>query len=131
MSTVLAERLGVRLTQDGTEGRVYGGDPNLIHVPDGKRADLGKALATDLDHLMRVGARGRTLHQASTQPLCPGCYMIVGFDMLVTLADRNGQSRTELANSMIRAFEHLRDNPEGPGLVEEIAVVLDPEEESV
>lgn len=126
--TAQAGSLGVRLTRNGTEGRVYGGDPGLIHVPDGKRADLGKALATDLDRLMRVGAQGRTLHEASTQPLCPGCYMVVGFDMLVTLADRNGQSRVELANSMIRAFEKLRDDPHGEGLIEEIIVELDPEE---
>ena len=49
------------------------------------------------------------------------------FDMLLTLADENGQSRTELARCMINAFTKLLNNPDG-GLTEEIDVLLDPED---
>ncbi|MGN6819230.1 MAG: hypothetical protein ACTHJR_11240 [Sphingomonas sp.] len=107
----------------GTEGRVYGGDPNLIHVPDGTRAELGKAMAKKLDMAMREGAENRTVGQRLYQALCPGCYMVVGFDMLVTLANQNGQSLNQLADSMIGAFEQLKVNPE---LIEEIFIKLDP-----
>lgn len=113
------------LDRGGTDGRVYGGVPSLIHIPDGHRGDLGAALATDLDRMMRVGAVNRTQHERAAQRLCPGCYMIVGFNMLIALADRNGQPRRELARSMIRAFEKLEANPEA-GMTEEIDVILDP-----
>jgi hypothetical protein len=111
---------------NGTEGRVYGGDPNLIHIDDGKRADMGLRLASILDGKMREEYSGeRTLGQRVMQSLCPGCYMIAAFDMLLTLADSNGQSRTELARSMRNAFQNLLNNPE-QGLTEEIEVLLDP-----
>ena len=32
-------------TKNGTKGRVYGGDCNLIHVADGKRAAAGHLMA--------------------------------------------------------------------------------------
>lgn len=108
-----------------TETRVYGGDPNLIHVPDGTRAELGRAAALWLERAMRMGAENRTLSERAMQRLCAGCFMVVGFDMLVTLADDNGQSRTELARCMMNAFQKLLDNPEN-GMTEEITVLLDP-----
>jgi hypothetical protein len=114
------------ISRNGTDGRVYGGDPNLIHVPDGKRADLGAALATDLDRLMRVGAQNRTLHEQATQRLCPGCYMVVAYDMLVTLALRNGQPLPELARAMRDAFDRLLQDSSDP-LMEEILILMDPE----
>lgn len=113
----------------GSAGRVYGGDLDLIHVPDGKRADLGDAIATALDHLMRVGAENRMLHERATQRLCPGCYMVVMFNALVTLARRNGQPLDELAASMIGAFERLLADARF-GRIEEILVLLDPEGEA-
>src|SRR5688572_17757371 len=98
---------------NGTEGRVYGGDPNLIHINDGERADMGLRMAEHLDRRMRDEYKGeRTLDQRVDQPLCPGCYMIAMFNMAITLADENGQSRTELARSMRNAFEKLLCNPE-------------------
>jgi hypothetical protein len=111
---------------NGTNGRVYGGDPNLIHIDDGRRADMGLRLAELLDCRMRTEYKGdRTIEQRVDQPLCPGCYMIAGFNMLLTLADENGQTRTELARSMRNAFDALLKNPE-MGLTEEITVMLDP-----
>lgn len=104
---------------------IYGGDPDLIHIPDGRRGDAGRYMASILDAIMRTGAEDRTPQQRREQELCPGCYMIVGFNMLLTLADRNGQSRRELCNSMIDAFTRLG---EGEG-TEEICVILDKEEE--
>lgn len=116
---------------NGTDGRVYGGDPSLIHVKDKTRAEMGRRLAGSLDDEMRYQAfQGGMRTQAEAfgenrQKLCPGCYMVVGYDMLLQLADANGQSRTELARSMIGAFQKLLDNPE-LGLTEEIEVLLDP-----
>lgn len=117
------------LTQNGTDGRVYGGDCNLIHVADGKRAELGAAMAYTLENQMRKDAfaRGdRTLMDAANQPLCPGCYMVVGFDMLVTLARQNGQSLQELGRTMARAFDNLAFCDEGDtAYIESIHVILD------
>ena len=111
---------------NGTDGRVYGGDPNLIHIDDGRRADMGLRLAEHLDMRMRMEYSGeRTLEQKVDQALCPGCYMIAAFNMLLTLADENKQSRTSMARTMIGAFEKLLENPE-QGLTEEIEVMLDP-----
>lgn len=116
-------------SQNGTDGRVYGGDCDLIHVADGKRAELGETLAVQLTKAMRVDAfnRGdRTLEQAATQSLCPGCYMVVGFDMLVTLARQNGQSLQELGRTMARAFDNLAFCDEGDtACIESIHVILD------
>lgn len=106
--------------------RIYGGNPELIHIDDGKRADMGLRIAELLEERMRSEYSGeRTMVQRIMQKLCPGCYMIAGFNMLVTLADANGQSRTELARSMRNAFDRLLCDPEA-GLTEEIEVLLDP-----
>lgn len=117
-------------SKNGTEGRVYGGDANLIHVADGNRANVGAQMATMLDMTMRVDAvndERRTLDQATAQQLCPGCYMIVGFNMLVTLAEENEQSLSELGRTMAAAFTMLADQTEtGQGFhPEEITVILD------
>lgn len=114
-------------SKNGTDGRVYGGDCNLIHVADGKRAQFGKALAETLDHRMRTAAEAegrRTYQEAEDQDLCPGCYMIVGFNMLVALAQRNGQSIEELGRTMARAFAELEAKGEAFDM-EEITVMLD------
>lgn len=111
---------------DGTDGRVYGGNPNVIHIDDGKRAEMGEVLAVGLESMMRQNYQGpRTNEQRQTQPLCPGCFMIAGFNMLLVLADKNGQSRTELARTMRNAFDQLLQNPEA-GLTEEMEIVMDP-----
>lgn len=110
----------------GTDGRVYGGDPTKIHIDDGRRADMGLRIAEHLTRRMREEYSGeRTLDERMDQQLCPGCYMIAAFNMLLVLAQENGQSRTELANSMIGAFTKLRDDPNA-GLTEEIEIMLDP-----
>jgi hypothetical protein len=115
----------VALTRNGTDGRVYGGDCNLIHVVDGNRAALGREMAATLDTRMRQQAVGRTAEQRETQLLCPGCYMVVVFDMLTELARRNGQPLTELASSMCNALEMYASK--GISAIEEIEVILDPE----
>lgn len=116
-------------TQNGTDGRVYGGDCDLIHVADGQRADLGEAMAYLLDAQMRKDAfnRGdRTAIQAAKQPLCPGCYMVVGFDMMLTLARQNGQSLRELGRTMVQAFTFLAECDESDAAcIESIHVILD------
>lgn len=119
-------KLGTRTRNAG--GDVYRGDPNLIHAADGTRAELGATLAHGLMLQMRHDAfmRGdRTLEEASRQPICPGCYMVIGFAMLRELARANGQSETELARTMARAFGELVRNPNTDA--EHIDVILDPE----
>lgn len=113
------------LTRNGTDGRVYGGDCELIHVADGKRASAGRHLATLLDGLMRLNAENRTEQERANQLLCPGCFMVVGFNMLVALAERNQQPMNELCLSMEEAFRSLRLN--GSSYIEEIQVMLDPD----
>lgn len=121
------------VSQNGTDGRVYGGDCDLIHVADGKRADAGRSVAHYLDGMMREYAYRsgtRTSAQADTQALCPGCYMIVGFNALVTLAKENGQSMRELGLTMAQAFQALAEctDESGDACMEEINVILDPED---
>lgn len=113
------------VSQNGTEGRVYGGDCELIHVADGKREEAGHWLARQLDYEMRRRAQGRTVEQKESQALCPGCYMIVGYNMLLSLADANGQSRTELGRCMANVFQMIADG--AAFNTEEIAVLLDKE----
>lgn len=115
------------VSQNGTDGRVYGGDAMLIHIKDGTRQRFGKAMADELDWRMRMDAEAsgaRTPQEAGTQQLCPGCYMIASFHMLVQLAKSNGQSMEELGASMAAAFQALRD---GRMIGEEINVILERE----
>ena len=116
-------------TQNGTDGRVYGGDCDLIHIADGKRAEMGAELGRELDAMMRTaavwsGARtGSQAYGESAQPLCPGCYMVALFNAAVSLADANGQSVHELGASMSRAFWELATG--GDKSIESITVELD------
>jgi hypothetical protein len=113
------------LTRNGTDGRVYGGDRNLVHIPDGKRKDVGAEIAAEVDRIIR---------HASVQPavikvdgvLCPGCAMIALFNAAIIIADENGQSRRELGATLSAAFRKLAEDPEA-GLTEEITVLVDPE----
>lgn len=100
-----------QLTHNGTDGRTYGGDPSLIHIPDRHRTDVGKALADSLTATMRTLATLGIGHDPepydSDKPLCPGCYMIALFDAAVELARREGQPAQELGRSMAALFAGL------------------------
>lgn len=88
----------------GTLGRVYGGDPQFVHIADGERQHVGALVADYLDGLMRALSMDRN---AKEKRLCPGCYMIALYNAALTLAERNGQSRAELCRSMAGAFAAL------------------------
>ncbi len=112
---------------NGTDGRVYGGDPELVHVPDGQRKEVGNALAAVADTIIRQ--MGQRSYDNPSLPLCPGCYMVVGFNMMVELAKANGQSLQELGNTMSKAFSILAGQgvlDSNACLLEEIEVILDP-----
>lgn len=112
---------------DTGKDRVYGGDKGLIHVQDGMRADLGRDMALYLNNRMKIDAlaRGaRTEQEIIDQKLCPGCYMVVLFNMAVELAKQNDQSLSELGNTMAKAFKQLAKG--GEAEMEHIDVVLDP-----
>lgn len=116
----------------GTDGRVYGGDSELIHVADGQRTHVAKDIAAMLDMQMRrqtCFTGERTGAQAASQKLCPGCYMVIGFDLLVYLAQQNGQSLVELGATMSAAFQRLTIDaavdPNGVTLREEIVVIIE------
>jgi hypothetical protein len=116
------------LTQNGNQGRVYGGDPELVHIPDGQRIEMGARLAARLNDLMRSTAKANGDKQAyySGKPLCPGCYMVALFNAAVTLAKVSGQPLAELGRSMAGAFNALADCPEGDtACIESITVKLD------
>jgi hypothetical protein len=114
----------------GTLGRVYGGDPSLVHIADGQRRDVGKQIASYTTALIRSRAEGDYLHRR-TSPLCPGCYQVALFNAALALAKANGQSATELGNTMANAFAKLAAGGDaaaiGEGL-ESIECVLDPPE---
>lgn len=113
---------------NGTEGRVYGGDCELIHVQDGRRAFVGQEVAEFVDTTMRnlaVASGTRTAEQAwgaDEQDLCPGCYMVVLVNCARELAARNGQPIAELGRSLSAAFAKLAEDEFA---IEEIAVLLD------
>ena len=114
----------------GTNGRVYGGDENLVHIQDGQRANMGAKLAIALDSMMRADAIAdglKTPEDAEVESLCPGCYMVTAYDMLVHLAVQNGQSIREMARSMANVFAQLAADPFRP-LQEEIDVITDEDE---
>ena len=112
----------------GTQGRVYGGDPGLIHIPDGRRAEFGRKVASFLtDQMHHLDAGISWTPNGRYKPLCPGCYMVALVNAAIELADRNGQSRKELGLSMANAFSRLAAG--GPMVREEIEVILDPEED--
>lgn len=102
-----------QLTHNGTQGRSYGGDPNLIHIPDHHREDVGKAIADTLTAFMRTLGTLGVGHEVelydADKPLCPGCYMIALFDAAVELAKREGQPVKELGLSMAQLFTKLAE----------------------
>jgi hypothetical protein len=118
------------LTRNGTadphtgKARVYGGDKNLVHIKDGTRKSVGEAVADFLDDEMRF--RAAMDGKEAEGLICPGCAMIALFNAAIHTAERNGQSRTELANTMSAAFAKLAADPQS-GLTEEIEVILDPD----
>lgn len=124
---------GVRMklrTRNPDTGMVYRGDPELIHVSDGRRTEAGRRVARFIDEQMRKYAEGRTEIERYAQALCPGCYMVVIYNAALALADANGQPRRELAASMSLAFAKLAEAPD-LGFTEAIEVILDPCEEAV
>lgn len=111
------------LTRNGTLGRVYGGDCDLVHIADGQRANVGEQLAADIDAVIRSLAEKRGVN-TDDRLLCPGCYMIALVNAAIALADANKQPRKELARSMANAFTQLAFDPD-KGMSEEIEVILD------
>ncbi len=121
-----------------TEGRVYGGARNLIHIADGQRENVGAYLARMLDAHMRAeavrnGSRseaqawGDPDRRAPRQQLCPGCYMVAIVAAAVKLAEENDQSVQELGRSLSAAFAAIAENGTGERNMEWIDVQLDPE----
>lgn len=118
-----------KLSHNGTDGRSYGGDPSLVHIPDHHREDIGKAVADTLTALMRamgtLGVGHAPEPYEGDKPLCPGCYMIALFDAAVTLAQREGQPVKELGLSMAQLFTKLAQ--EGAyRATEEMTVICQP-----
>jgi hypothetical protein len=114
-----------KLTQNGSDGRVYGGDVNLIHVVDGLRGQMGVDVADTVERLMRERAENRTNEEREAQALCPGCYMVVIFNAMLSLAERTGQDLKEMTRAMKGALTELEKDPTNQGLREEICIILD------
>lgn len=114
------------LTRDGTMGRVYGGDPNLVHVPDGERREAGRLAARAIDRVIRAISENIPWPMRRYHPLCPGCYMVVLFNAALALAKANGQPLDELGRTMGAAFNRLAEVGDTAEGIEEIEVLLDP-----
>lgn len=108
------------LTHSGTDGRTYGGDPNLVHIPDHHRKDLARAVADTLASEMRFSAKVN--NTKSDGDLCPGCYMIAVFDMAIHLAKDTGQDVRELGHTLSKAFADLAAKGEYT-LTEEMLII--------
>lgn len=130
MTSLAQDVLPPRVSQNGTpdngKSRVYGGDCKLVHIADGTRADVGLDVANFIEDTMlsRAIEEGKIEPNDNAKALCPGCYMIALFNAAIHLADANGQSLSELGNTMSRAFAELAKHP-SKGLTEEIEVMLD------
>mgnify|MGYP006921293051 CR=1 FL=1 len=110
-----------KITRNGTNGLVYGGDVDLVHIQDGKRASMGSLLALILDANMRAYDKAAERHDADT-PLCPGCAMLAIYNAAVAMADSNGYDRRQLAANMMNLFYDLAFDPE-IGQREELKVI--------
>ena len=117
------------ITQNGTDGRIYGGDPGLVHIADGQRTAFGRHIADHIaDDMRRMSFERSGISEGEPwqKPLCPGCYMVALFNAAVFLARDSGQSQKELARSMAYAFAQLGDcEPGDDACIESIAVKLD------
>ncbi len=109
--------------------KVYRGKPEYVHIQDGERAVLGRTVAGALDRLIRANAAATSKPEddiaAWDNPLCPGCYMVAVFNCAIELARRNGQSLTELGNSLGNAFKQLAMDGDYAESIESIEVQLD------
>lgn len=103
---------------NGTEGRVYGGDPNLLHIPDGQREAFG------IDVANYAIQKLREINGGSDLKPCPGCCNVVVFNVALELARQSGQSVTEMAASLSLAFTQISTNNKQS--LEEIEIILDP-----
>lgn len=110
---------------NGTMGRIYGGDPNYVHIPDGTRREVGLEVALAADREMRLAAA--LAAKKADGPLCPGCYMIALFNAAVELAKANGHDLKELGRTMANAYTLLAEKGEGAEGTEEINIILDPD----
>lgn len=112
----------------GTNGRVFGGDCDLIHIADGQRARHGKEAADFIDRNMRLEAFAngtRTKEQAETQDLCPGCYSVVIFNAALELARRSGFNTKLLARTLEGAFRQLAECDGDAECIESILMRMD------
>lgn len=104
--------------------QVYRSNPELVHIADGQRAELGRDVADFLNLSVRAQARSKDPGQW-TKPLCPGCYMVAIFNCAIELARANGQSVTELGRSLGAAFNQLAQDGDYKESIESIEVQLD------
>jgi len=88
--------------------QVYRGKPEFVHIEDGQRAAMGRMIAQLLCDEIRAAAFRKGQSDAYDVPaVCPGCYMVAVFNCAIELARINGQSLTELGNSLGNAFKQL------------------------
>lgn len=116
------------MSERQTTGFVYRGRENRCHIDRNAHEFVGERMAVKLAIIQRGQAIARgdfTEEEAWNTPLCPGCYMEVGFWMLLHLAKTNGQSVRELARTMAAGFQHLAEHPDSP--MPYLPVILDTE----
>ena len=108
--------------------QVYRGKPEFVHIEDGQRAAMGRMVAQLLCDEIRAAAFRKGKRDAYDVPaVCPGCYMVAVFNCAIELARINGQSLTELGNSLGNAFKALAQDGGHAESIESIEVQLDAE----
>lgn len=105
--------------------QVYRNRQEYVHIEDGKRAAVGRAYSVYLTNEIRDAAFLQGNLDAYRNPLCPGCYMVAVFNLALELARMNGQSLTELGNSLGNAFYQLAQDGAYAESIESIEVQLD------
>lgn len=89
--------------------KVYLHDEQFVHV-ENQWIEMGGRMVDKMELMMRAwnGNEGWETDKAGyIKPLCPACYMLIAYNMLVELAERNGQDLQELKESMAKLFNEM------------------------
>jgi len=91
-------------------GKVYWQDDSYVHVED-RWQEFGQRMADKLEMAIRRANSDGGFYDTE-KPICPACYMLIAYNMLVNMAKKNGQTLEELQASMLGMFESMDfDNP--------------------
>jgi hypothetical protein len=85
---------------------------DLVHATPGSHRYVGGVIAGYLERYMRLNAVAadlKSVEDADTQPLCPGCYTLILIEALLELARSQKQDVRERCLYMAREFARLAE----------------------